>query len=66
VLSEGRLPLSPAESEALARLVDTHAGQASITRRDAGNTGPLLVHIGDDSWHVDETGKATRQRKPAR
>jgi hypothetical protein len=56
-LHEGRIPLSDAETEAVDALLTRHSGAASLTRRDPGETGPVLVHIGETSWQVDEEGR---------
>lgn len=58
MLSEGRIPLNPAEHEAVEQLLAAHVGNATLTRRDAGETGPLLVHIGDETYLVDAEGRA--------
>jgi hypothetical protein len=64
MLSHGRIPLRQAEHEAIDRLLAKHPGTAAgLTRRDAGDSGPVLVHIGDATWVVDETGKTTKQRR---
>ena len=66
MLREGRLPLLAAEHDAVDTLIAKNPDQpVSMTRRDPGETGPLLVHVGDSTYLVDETGKATKQRKKA-
>ena len=58
MLTEGRLPLNEAEHKAVDKLIAEHDGaSASLTRRDPGETGPLLVHVGEKTWEIDETGK---------
>jgi hypothetical protein len=63
MLREGRIPHSQAEGAAIARLHDRHGREASLTRRDPGETGPLLIHIGEDSWEIDAQGKAKKVSK---
>lgn len=58
MLREGRIPLNEHEGAAIDKLVEQH-GDLSFTRRDPGETGPLLVHIGDDIYEVDENGDMT-------
>lgn len=61
MLRPGRIPLTPAEHDAVDDLIGRHAGAAvSLTRRDPGESGPLLVHVGDETYLVDEQGCATR------
>jgi hypothetical protein len=62
MLSEGRIPLTEAEDAAIARLLAKHDGTATLTRRDPGESGPVLVHIGDATWQVDTHGKTTKQK----
>lgn len=63
MLSHGRIPHTEAEGEAIARLQAKHGEQATLTRRDRGDTGPLLVHIGEETWLVGEDGKTAKQRR---
>jgi hypothetical protein len=61
MLSEGRIPLSAGEHRALDRLLEKHAGgPASITRRDPGETGPVLVHIGEETWQINAAGRTVK------
>lgn len=61
MLSHGRIPHRQAEGEAIDRLLAKHPGEpATLTRRDPGDTGPLLVHIGRESWLVGEDGKTRK------
>lgn len=58
MLSEGRLPFSDAEHQAVDKLQDEHPNEnMTVTRRDPGETGPLVAHIGDDSWEIGDDGK---------
>lgn len=63
MLSDGRLPLNAAEHDAAETLAAKNKGKpVSLTRRDPGETGPLLVHVGDDTYVVGEDGRARKQR----
>ena len=58
MLQPGRLPLNAAEHAAVDSLLEQHPGQPiSLTRRDPGETGPLLVHVGDDTYQLDKRGR---------
>jgi hypothetical protein len=58
MLSEGRLPLSDAEHQAVDKLQGEHPDESvTVTRRDPGETGPLVAQVGDDSWEIGEDGK---------
>lgn len=65
-LLPGRIPLNKAEHAAVDKLAakSEHAdAQISLTRRDPGNTGPVVVHVdGIGEWHIDEHGKAAKQK----
>lgn len=64
MLREGRLPLLAAEHDAVDTLIAKNPGASvSLTRRDPGETGPLLVHVGDIEYQVDEHGQVSRNRK---
>jgi hypothetical protein len=64
MLQPGRLPLTTAESEAVDALFEKHGDALlSLTRRDPGETGPVLAHIGADTYEIDPDGKVTKQRK---
>lgn len=51
--------MTPEESAAVDKLLGEHPGDEShtLTRRDPGESGPILVHIGDDTWEISEDGK---------
>lgn len=58
MLNEGRIPLTDAEHAAVNQLLAKHPEIAvSLTRRDPGETGPVLVHVGDDSYQVSAAGR---------
>jgi hypothetical protein len=58
MLSEGRLPLSEAEHAAVDKLIANNPDETvSMTRSEPGETGPLLVHVGDKTWKVATDGK---------
>lgn len=61
MLLAGRIPLSDAEHAAVDKLIEQNPDEpVSMTRRDPGETGPLLVHVGDDTYLVDANGKPRR------
>ena len=63
MLSEGRIEAQQAEHDAVEKLRTKYATAAiSLTRRDAGEAGPLLVHVDGDTYIVDDTGKTTKQK----
>ncbi len=45
MLSHGSLPTTEYEDSLLAALVSVYGPVSSLTRRDPGNTGPLLVEF---------------------
>jgi len=58
MIEEGRISVQDAESAAIEKLRSENPDAAiSLTRRDPGNTGPLLVHVDDDTYEVGEDGK---------
>lgn len=58
MLSEGRLPLSEAEHAAVDKLAAEHPDDVvSLTRRDPGESGPLLVQAGAKTWEIASDGK---------
>lgn len=62
MLREGRLPLSEAEHAAVDKLIAKNPDEPlTLTRRDPGETGPLLVHASDTTYLVDETGRTRKQ-----
>ena len=59
----GRIPLKDAEHAAVDKLLASHDASASLTRRDPGETGPVVVEIdGVGVWHIDKSGKTTKQK----
>lgn len=58
-LREGTIPMNPAEAEALQAIAGPH-GIVSVTRRDPGESGPVLAHAEDSTYEISETGKVTR------
>lgn len=63
MIHAGRIPLTAEEHAAVEKLLAHHKfDRASLTRRDPGETGPVLVHLGDTTWVVDEAGNATKQK----
>jgi hypothetical protein len=63
VLEPGRIFLSPEEHESVEALITAHGEKVvSLTRRDPGESGPVLVQLEDDAtYEVDEQGKTTKQ-----
>lgn len=62
MLHEGRIPHTASERSAIERLLADHDGNATLTRRDPGDTGPLLVHIGADTYVVAASGRVKKQK----
>lgn len=55
-----RIPMSDVELAAVDELIAAHADERiSLTRRDPGETGPVLVHISDVTHEVAEDGTVT-------
>ncbi len=62
MLNEGRIQAEQAEHDAVDKLIEKHPdATVSITRRDENNTGPLLVHVDDDTYVVQADGKTRKQ-----
>lgn len=59
-LTQDRIPMNTKENEAIEKLLENHAGNASLTRRDPGNTGPVIVEFGDQTWEINESGKTKK------
>ena len=58
MINEGRIPHNEAEAAAVVKLEGEHPGESmGLTRRDPGETGPLLVTIGVNTWEIAEEGK---------
>jgi hypothetical protein len=57
MLSSERLEMSTKEEEKVNALIESYADEGEsvgITRADPGETGALLVSIGNDTWRVTE------------
>jgi len=55
MIEEGRIPMNEQEVDEVNKLIAAHPGeQLSISRRDPGETGPLLVQIGDEVIEVGD------------
>jgi hypothetical protein len=53
MLFEGMIPMEPGEAAAVQQIADQHPGESlTVTRRDPGETGPLLVHVGDRTFEI--------------
>jgi hypothetical protein len=62
-LYEGRIPMTELEHDSVDKLVAANSGQSvSLTRRDPGDTGPVLVHVGDDTYQIDDNGRTRKLR----
>lgn len=58
----GWKPHQPGELEAIKKLKKDHPDEPiSVTRRDPGESGPLLLHVGDESFIV-AGGKLRKER----
>ncbi len=58
MLHSGRIPLNDDEHAALDKLrAENPDAGISATRKDPGDTGPLLVHVDDDTYQIAEDGK---------
>jgi hypothetical protein len=63
MLNDGRITMNEAEHAAVDKLASKNADAAvSMTRRDPGEAGPLLVHVDNSTYIVDDAGKATKQK----
>ena len=59
MIGAGRIPLNEAEHQAVEELIAAHPGVAvSLTRRDPGESGPVLVHVDAATFVVAEDGSA--------
>lgn len=59
MLNASRIPLNEAEHQAVEELIAAHPGAAvSLTRRDPGEAGPVLVHVDASTFVVNEDGLA--------
>ena len=66
LLLRGRIPLTSAEHDAVDALIAKNPNErVGLTRRDPGETGPLLVHVGDSAYVVDAAGHARKQKAVA-
>ena len=58
MMREGRIPINDAEHAAVDKLIGENPdANVSLTRRDPGESGPLVVHVDDDSYEVADDGK---------
>lgn len=58
MLQSGHLPLTAAEHDAVHTLAAKNPAEPiSMTRRDPGETGPLLVHVAAKTWEIATDGK---------
>ena len=61
MLEQGTIPMSGAEAKAVEKLMVKHGSNMSLSRRDPGESGPLVVQSGNKTWHVAD-GKARIHR----
>ncbi len=62
MLGEGRIPLQQEEHDAVDKLIAKHPDDpVSFSRRDPGETGPLVVGVGEDTYIVQADGKTRKQ-----
>lgn len=60
MLNEGRIPLLAAETTALEHLANGYGQPVGFTRRDPGNTGPVLAEFpGGRVFEISENGETT-------
>lgn len=58
MLNTGRIDGTEAEHAAVDKLIGEHDGESVfVTRRDPGDTGPMIVQVGDLAWEISEDGK---------
>lgn len=58
MLSEGRIGLEEAESKAVDKLMGENEGKpVAMTRRDPGETGPLIVDVDGVEYEIAADGK---------
>ncbi len=61
MLQEGRIPLEQAEHDAVDKLIADNPGvPIGFTRRDSGETGPLLVTVDGTVYQVSAKGRVTK------
>lgn len=64
MLAHGRIPLQEAEDHAISELLADHPGQpASLSRRDPGETGPIIVQIGASTWEIAADGRSRKLKE---
>ncbi len=62
MLHEGRIPLGDAEHAAVDKLIEKNPDTlVSFSRRDVGESGPLVVGVGDDTYIIQADGKTRKQ-----
>lgn len=64
MLAHGRIPLEEAEYQAISELLRGHEGEsASFSRRDPGETGPLIAQIGASTWEIAADGRSRKLKE---
>lgn len=65
MLEGTRIPLNADEHAAAEKLIGKHGG-GSLTRRDPGDSGPVIFeNPAGDAWEIAEDGKTKKQRRRA-
>ncbi len=60
MIQPGRIPMSDLEAAQLELLLgelEPDAGPVSLTRRDPGELGPIIVHVGLRAFLVDDDNR---------
>lgn len=61
MVSAERIPVSDKEHAAIEKVQKKHKDQnLTLTRRDPGESGPIVVHAGDVSYQIAKDGKTTK------
>jgi hypothetical protein len=55
MIEEGRIKMTKRASAAVDELVDEH-GRGSLSRRDAGEKGPVVLKVGGKQFEIDDDG----------
>jgi hypothetical protein len=58
MLTPGRIPLNQKEHNTVEKLLA--GGTGGLTRRDPGNTGPVVVHTPDAVYEVAANGRTKK------
>ena len=62
MMQEGRIPMNEAEHAAIDKLAGEHAGESvGVTRRDPGETGPLIATVAGIEYLINDDGTRRKQ-----